>query len=82
MVNGPAQLQQWVNRYSGQFVRVSIEKMMTYALGRGLEYQDMPLVRAIARDIGRQDNRFSAIVMAVVKSAPFQMNTKLESGTN
>ena len=82
MVNGPVQLQQWVNRYSGQFVRVSIEKMMTYALGRGLEYQDMPLVRAIARDVGRQDNRFSALVMAVVKSAPFQTNTKLEAGTN
>ena len=82
MVDGPVQLQQWVNRYSGQFVRVSIEKLMTYALGRGLEYQDMPLVRAIARDVARQDNKFSALVMAVVKSAPFQTNTKLEPGTN
>ena len=78
MVDGPMALQQWVKGYSGQFVRVSIEKLMTYALGRGLDYQDMPLVRAIARDVGQQDNRFSALVLAVVRSAPFQMNTKTE----
>jgi hypothetical protein len=81
MVNGPVELQQWVNRYSGQFVRVGVEKMLTYALGRGLEYQDMPLVRSIARDLARQDNRFSALVLAVVRSAPFQTNTKIEPGT-
>ncbi len=76
MVDGPVALRQWVNRYSGQFARVSVEKLMTYALGRGLEYQDMPLVRSIARDVARQGNRFSAIVMAIVRSAPFQTNTK------
>jgi mono/diheme cytochrome c family protein len=78
MVDGPAALRQWITRYSGQFVRVSIEKLMTYALGRGLEYQDMPLVRGIARDVAQQDNRFSALVLAVVRSAPFQTNTKTE----
>jgi len=78
MVNGPVELRQWVTRYSGQFARVSIEKLMTYALGRGLEYQDMPLVRSIARDVARDDNRFSTIVMAIVRSAPFQSNTKTE----
>jgi len=78
MVNGPVELRQWVTRYSGQFVRVSIEKLMTYALGRGLDYQDMPLVRGIARDVAQQDNRFSALVLAVVRSAPFQTNTKTE----
>jgi len=36
----------------------------------------MPLVRAIARDVARKDNRFSALVMAIVRSAPFEMNTK------
>ena len=74
MVNGPVELRQWVTRYSSQFVRVSIEKLLTYALGRGLEYQDMPLVRTIARDVAQQDNRFSALVLAVVRSAPFQTN--------
>ena len=48
------------------------------ALGRGVEYQDMPLVRSIARDVAQQDNRFSAIVLAIVGSAPFQSNTKKE----
>jgi mono/diheme cytochrome c family protein len=78
MVDGPIALRQWTTRYSGQFVRVSIEKLLTYALGRGLEYQDMPLVRSIARDVAQQDNRFSALVLAVVRSAPFQTNTKTE----
>jgi hypothetical protein len=75
-VDGPLALQQWVMHYSNQFVRVSIEKLMTYALGRGLDYQDMPLVRAIARDAAQKDNRFSLIVLAIVRSAPFQTNTK------
>jgi hypothetical protein len=52
---------------------------MTYALGRGLDYQDMPLVRSIARASAQQDNRFSALVLAIVRSAPFQTNTKMET---
>jgi hypothetical protein len=76
MVDGPVALRQWIaGQYSRQFARVAIEKLMTYALGRGLEYQDMPLVRSIARDVAPQDNRFSAIVLAIVRSAPFQSNT-------
>jgi mono/diheme cytochrome c family protein len=50
------------------------EKLLTYALGRGLEYYDAPTVRAIVREAGRQDYRFtSGLIMGVVKSAPFQM---------
>jgi hypothetical protein len=75
-VDGPAALQQWLTGYSSQFVRVTVEKLLTYALGRGVEYRDMPLVRAIARDAARQDNRFSSLVLGIVKSSPFQMNTK------
>ena len=52
------------------------EKLLTYALGRGVEYQDMPLVRAIARDADRSGTRFSSLVLGVVGSKPFQMNTK------
>jgi hypothetical protein len=76
-IDGPDALRTWLTGYSPQFVRVTVEKMLTYALGRGLEYQDMPLVRAIARDVG-QDARFSELVMAIVKSAPFQMNSRSE----
>ena len=50
--------------------------MMTYALGRGVEYTDMPTMRAIARDAAKDDNRFSAIVLGVVKSAQFQMRVE------
>ena len=62
--------------YSHQFVEVAAEKLLVYGLGRGAEYQDMPLVRAIARDAQASNNRFSSLVLGVVKSRPFQMNTK------
>jgi hypothetical protein len=54
-----------------------VEKLLTYALGRGVEYEDMPLVRSIAREVS-PNARFSALVMGIVKSPPFQMNTKFE----
>jgi len=47
--------------------------LMTYALGRGAEYYDMPIIRAIAHDSATQNYRFSALVLGIVKSAPFQM---------
>jgi hypothetical protein len=49
------------------------EKLMTYALGRGLEYQDMPAVRAIVRTAARDNYRFSSLVRGIVSSVPFQM---------
>jgi mono/diheme cytochrome c family protein len=76
-IDGPAGLRAWLLEYSDQFVEVVAEKLLTYALGRGVEYQDMPLVRSIARDARRSDNRFSALVLGVVSSKPFQMNMRL-----
>jgi hypothetical protein len=55
------------------FVGVMTEKMLTYALGRGLEYYDMPAVRRIVRDAKTKDFRFSSIVLGVARSTPFQM---------
>ena len=55
------------------------EKLMTYALGRGLEYYDMPAVREIISSAGRDDYRFGSLVLAIVRSVPFQMRTKGES---
>ena len=49
------------------------EKLLTYALGRGLEYYDAPTVRVIVHDARDRDYRFSSVVLGVVKSAPFQM---------
>jgi hypothetical protein len=57
------------------FVGTMTEKMLTYALGRGLSYADMPVVRAIVRDAARQDYHFSSLVMGVINSMPFQMRT-------
>jgi hypothetical protein len=55
------------------FVGVVTEKMLTYALGRGLEYYDMPTVRKVVQDARKNDVRFSSLVMGIVKSTPFQM---------
>jgi hypothetical protein len=55
------------------FVGTVAEKLMTYALGRGVDYHDAPAVRAIVRDARAQDFRMSSIVLGVVKSQPFQM---------
>jgi hypothetical protein len=55
------------------FVTTLTEKLMTYALGRGLAYYDAPAVRGITRSARPADYRFSSIVLGVVNSAPFQM---------
>jgi hypothetical protein len=55
--------------------------MTTYALGRGVEYQDMPLVWSIVRESANSNYSFSSIVLGIVKSAPFQTNMKT-SGEN
>jgi hypothetical protein len=80
-IDGPVELRNWLATYSTQFVEVVTEKLLVYALGRGVEYQDMPLVRAITRDALRSQNRFSALVMGVVNSKPFQMNMKVNDST-
>jgi mono/diheme cytochrome c family protein len=75
-VDGPAGLRNALLRYSPQFLRMFIEKTMTYALGRGVEHTDMPTIRAIAHDAEAEGNRFSAIVLGVVKTPQFQMRVK------
>jgi len=77
-VNGPVGLRQALMRYSPQFVRMVTEKLMTYGLGRGVEYYDMPVIRSIVRDAAKNNYRFSSIVLGIVKSAPFQMRIKVE----
>jgi len=77
-INGPTGLRTWLATYSDQFVEVVAEKLLTYALGRGVEYQDMPLVRSLARDAAKNGNKFSALVLGIVKSKPFQMNMKMQ----
>jgi hypothetical protein len=59
------------------FVGTFTEKLLTYALGRGLSAHDMTVVRTIDREAARDDYRFSSIVLAIVRSVPFQMRAKL-----
>ena len=71
---GPAGLRQLLlTKYKDDFVRTATEKLLTYALGRGLEYYDYPTVRAIARNASKDDYRISSLVIGVVNSTPFQM---------
>jgi hypothetical protein len=72
-VDGPVALRRWLVRRPESFARVVTEKLLTYALGRGLTWSDMPAVRAIVRDAARQNYRFSALMSGITKSVPFQM---------
>jgi len=72
-IDGVATLRQALLKRPGVFVQTLTEKLLIYALGRGLEYYDMPVVRAIVKDAGRRDYRFSSLVTGIVTSVPFQM---------
>ena len=72
-VDGPKQLRQALLAQKQQFVRTVTAKLLTYALGRGLEYYDAPAVRAIDRAAEADDYRWSSIILGVVNSVPFQM---------
>src|SRR5690606_39312501 len=74
-LDGPVALREALLAKPDHFAQTLTEKLMTYALGRVLEWQDMPAVRAIVADAARKDYRFSAIVMGIVQSPQFQMNT-------
>jgi hypothetical protein len=74
-VAGPRELRQALVAQKPQFVKTVTDKLLTYALGRGLEYYDAPTVRAIDRSAAGDDYRWSSIILNIVKSAPFQMRT-------
>jgi hypothetical protein len=80
-VDGIASLRNMLVRYSDQFERVVVEKMLTYALGRGVEFEDMPMVRSIVREAAPSNYKFSNIVLGIVKSPAFQMNMKSAPAT-
>jgi hypothetical protein len=78
-VNGPIELRQAIVSRPEAFATVITERMMIYALGRGLEPSDMPIVRRIVRQAGKNGYRLSSIVNEIIESAPFQMRTRLDS---
>jgi hypothetical protein len=75
-VDGPVSLRNMLTSNPDVFAKVLTEKLMTYALGRGVEYADMPTVRGILRDASHDNYRFSSIVLGIVKSTPFEMKEK------
>ena len=74
-IDGPVSLRDALLRRRDVFVRTVTEKLLTYALGRSLEFSDMPAVRTIARDAARHEYRWSSVVLGIVASPLFQMRT-------
>ena len=75
-LHGVAGLRQVLVDRPDIFVGTLTEKLLTYALGRGLDYYDMPAVRKIVRDSAGRDYRFSSLVLGIVNSMPFQKRIK------
>jgi hypothetical protein len=70
---GVSALEQALLKRPELFVQTLTEKLMTFALGRGLEHYDAPAVRRVVREARQEDYRFSKIVLGIVQSVPFQM---------
>jgi hypothetical protein len=77
-ISGPVDLRQAILSRPEAFASVVTQRMMVYALGRGLEPVDMPVVRQIVRKAGQNGYRLNTIVNEIIESAPFQMRTRLE----
>jgi mono/diheme cytochrome c family protein len=71
-IDGPAALRRAILRNPDMFVRNTTEMLLSYGIGHGIEYYDMPFVRAIVKDAQRSGYTFSSLVLGIVKSAPFQ----------
>jgi hypothetical protein len=71
---GPSGLRKELMRYAPQFEQTLTERLLTYALGRGVEYYDMPAVRGVVKGAATNNHRFSSLILGIVKSEPFQMN--------
>jgi mono/diheme cytochrome c family protein len=80
-VDGPVSLRKALLKKPDMFARVITEKLMTYALGRGVEYYDEPTIRGIAREAAKQNYRFSSVVLGIVRSPAFQMKSAAATPT-
>jgi mono/diheme cytochrome c family protein len=75
MVNGPKDLRDALLADPDQFVQTLTMKLMTYGLGRGIEYYDMPAVRKVVRAAARDGYKFSSVLTAIAQSEPFRFST-------
>jgi hypothetical protein len=72
----PAEFRQVLVNRRDEFISTFTEKLLTYALGRGLEYYDMPVLRGIILSAAPSDYRWSSVILGIVKSTPFQMTVR------
>ena len=72
-VGSPEEFRAYLLTRGDEFVRTVAEKLLSYALGRGLEFYDAPTVRQLIRDAGEDDYRWSSLILGIVRSVPFQM---------
>ncbi|MEO2194964.1 MAG: DUF1592 domain-containing protein [bacterium] len=72
-IDSPRALREALLASGDEFMRTVTEKLMTYALGRGVDYYDAPVLRAIVRELDRSDDRWSSLILGIVTSDPFQM---------
>jgi hypothetical protein len=79
-VDGPAGFREYLLSRSDEFLRTVTEKLLAYALGRELHYYDAPTVRQIVRDVGGEEARWTAVILGIVKSMPFQMRRVADPG--
>ena len=75
MIDGPVGLRECLLSRQDEFLRTVTEKLLVYALGRGLEYYDAPTVRQLVRHAADEDYRWSSLILGIVDSVPFQMRT-------
>jgi hypothetical protein len=80
-LDGPASLRNAILSHSDAFIGTFTEKLMSFAIGRRVEYFDMPVVRDITREAAKDNNRFATLVLGIVKSAPFQMGKAATGNT-
>jgi hypothetical protein len=71
--NGPAGLRELLLKKKEMFVETFTERLLTYALGRGVEEYDRPVIRKIVRDASADDQKWSDIILGIINSTPFQM---------
>lgn len=72
--DGASELRQQLMRYSPRFVQALTERLLVYALGRGIDYSDIPVARSVVARASTKGNHFSELILGIVESQPFQMN--------
>ena len=79
MSTRPVELRKVLLNHSDDFLTTLTEKLLTYALGRGVDFTDAPAIRQIKREAARTNYRFASLVQGIVTSTPFEMRMAQEN---